>query len=175
MKSRGLAAAIAASLVNIIAAASDKTPAVVPSTVFLITEIKDIVSVRGTWTIPDAKTPGERIADPVNAVQIWCEKPLHKCFEALARVQYGDLLSAEVVPYDVTGWTKQEITAETGALCATSVLTINIVSQEVFRITRNGGLSQEACNKLAWRPLKRPVIEKLVSGVDAMTADRGAP
>ncbi len=142
------ALAIGAVLTGVVAA-GDKPPAVIPSAIFTITEVKDVVSVRGTWTVPDATTPGERIADPINAVHIWCEKSLRKCFEALARVQNGDLLSAELEPYDVTGWTKQEITAETGALCTTSVLTIKLVAQDVFRITRNGGLSQEACKKLS--------------------------
>src|SRR5262249_22629023 len=106
--------------------------------------------------------------------QIWCEKVIQKCFEALARVQEGQFLSADLEPYDITSWTKQEIAAETGALCATSVLTINLATQEVYRITRNGGVSQEGCKKLShWTPLKKPVIEKLVDGLDAVKADSG--
>jgi hypothetical protein len=161
-------AAIAASLISVIA--SGKPPAIMPLSTFMITEVQNgsIVSIRGTWTIPDARTPGERIADPINAINIWCLKSTHQCFEALARVQ-GEYLSAELSPYDVTGWTKQEITAETSALCATSTLTINLLTQEVYRITRNGGTSPNGCKSMTtWTPLKKPVVEKLVSGVDAM-------
>jgi hypothetical protein len=162
-------AAIAASLISVIA--SGKPPEIVPLSTFMITEVlnSSVVSARGTWTIPDARTPGEHIADPINAVNIWCQKSAHQCFEALARVQDGDLLSAELIPYDVTGWTKQEITAETGGLCATSTLTINLLTREVYRITRNGGASPNGCKSMpGWTPLKKPTIEKLVSGVDAM-------
>jgi hypothetical protein len=164
-----ITAAIAASLISV--AASGKPPTgIVPLTTFMITEVlnSSVVSARGTWTIPDARTPGEQIADPINAVHIWCQKSAHQCFEALARVQ-GDLLSAELIPYDVTAWTKQELTAETGGLCATSTLTINLLTREVYRITRNGGASPNGCKDMStWTPLKKPTVEKLVSGVDAM-------
>jgi hypothetical protein len=164
-----ITAAIAASLISV--AASGEPPSqIVPLATFMITEVKEagIVGVRGTWTIPDARTPGERIADPINAVHIWCQKSAHQCFEAFARVQ-GEYLSAELNPYDVTAWSKQEITAETGGRCATSTLTINLVTQEVYRITRNGGASPNGCKSMpGWKPLKKPVIEKLVDGLDAM-------
>jgi len=105
----------------------------------------------------------------LNTVHIWCQKSTHQCFEAFARVLDGVYLTAELNPYDVTAWTKQEITAETGGRCATSTLTINLVTQEVYRITRNGGASPNGCKRMpGWTPLKKPVIEKLVSGLDAM-------
>lgn len=163
-----LFAACALSLVSL-AAAEGRRPTVTPATIFLITETHGFLSVRGTWTIPDARAPGERIADPVNAVHIWCEKSTRQCFEAWARVQDGDLLSAELTPYDVTGWSQQEVTAEAAGRCATSVLTINILRNEVYRITRNGGTSPNGCKSMKlWTPLKKPVIEKLVSGDEAM-------
>jgi hypothetical protein len=161
-------AAIVVSLISV--TASGKPPDITPLATFMITEVQNssIVSVRGTWTIPDARTPGERIADPINAVHIWCQKSTHECFEAFARVQDGDFLSAELIPYDVTSWRKQEITAETSGLCAISTLTINLVTQEVYRITRNGGASPNGCKSMStWKPLKKPTIEKLVSGLDA--------
>jgi hypothetical protein len=149
-----------------------KTPTdILPLAAFMITQVeKDgIVTVRGAWTIPDARTPGERIADPINAVHIWCQKSIHDCFEAFARVQDGEYLSAELTPYEITGWSKQEITAETSGLCATSTLTINLLTQEVYRITRNGGASPNGCKNMpGWKPLKKPTIEKLVDGLEAM-------
>jgi hypothetical protein len=163
-----ISAAIAILLISV--AASGKPPEIVPLPALMITEVKEIgvVTVRGTWTIPDARTPGERIADPINAIMIWCQKSVHECFEAFARVQ-GEYLMTDLNPYDVTAWTKQEITAETGGLCATSMLTINLLTKEVYRITRNGGPSPNGCKSMpGWTPLKKPVIEKLVSGDDAM-------
>jgi hypothetical protein len=166
--------AIVGSLVGI--TASGKQPDVVASTIFMITEIKDFVTVSGTWTIPDARTPGEKIADPINAVKIWCQKTTSQCFEAFGRVQYANSLSVDLIPYDVTSWTKQEITAETGALCATSTLTINFLTKEVYRITRNGGASPNGCKDMsAWEPLKKPVVEKLINGYDAINGVSGSP
>jgi hypothetical protein len=166
-----ITAAIAASLIYIVASEAKSPSEIVPLTTLMITEVQNgsLVSVRGTWTIPEARTHGESIADPINAVHIWCQKSTHECFEAYARVQNGEYLTAELNPYDVTAWTKQEITAETSGLCATSTVTINLLTQEVYRITRNGGASPNGCKGMStWAPLKKPTIEKLVSGVDAM-------
>ncbi len=86
-------------------------------------------------------------------------------------------LDVELTDYIVTSWTKQEVVAETAALCASTTLTINLLTEEVFRITRNGGISPEGCKMLSgWKPFKKPVVEKMVDGTKAMFEDsRTAP
>jgi hypothetical protein len=150
-------------------------PDVTPGTAFMIIQAEGLVGATGTWIIPDAKTPAEHIADPINAVRIQCQRSTHQCLEAWARVQ-GGLLSTELTSYDVTAWNKQEITAETAALCATTLLTINFATNEVWRITRNGGVSADGCKSMTsiWKPFKKPVLEKLVSGLDAMKFEFGS-
>jgi hypothetical protein len=172
-----ITAAIGALIISM-AACSSPPDIVTPLTTFVITDAGDAVITSGTWTIPDASTAGDRIADPINGVKIWCGKSTQRCFEAVATLLHGadrdkaKYLDADLVEYGVTSWSSKEITAETEALCVTTVLTINIATNEVFKISRNGGASADGCkNMTSWHPLKKPVVAKLVDGVEAMKAD----
>ena len=159
-------------------ASAVKPNIMIPANAFMVLNSGDVVAATGTWIIPDAATPGGLIADPVNSVRIECVKSAKVCYEAIAIVTDGESpdkfhgLLANLNGYDVTTWTAQEVTAETAALCATTTLTINLLTEEVFRITRNGGLSPNGCKAMpSWKPFKKPAIEKLVTGLDALNAD----
>ena len=149
-------------------AASDDQPNVVPLLPFRITPLPGGVEATGTWTIPDGKIPGGHIFTPVNVARIWCQQSTQRCTEALAQVvgtHSLKSLTVDTLEYVVTLWTKTEITAEMLDMCATSTITINLDAQEVFRVTRNGGISTELCKKdSSWKPLPNPLIEKLIDG-----------
>lgn len=161
-------AAFAASFCSV--AASRDQPNVVPLLDFRITPLPGSVEVTGTWTIPDGKIPGGHIFTSVNVARILCQQSTQQCTEALAQVlgtnpKYLKRLSVDTLEYAVTLWTKTEITAEMRDMCATSTITINLDALEVFRITRNGGISTELCKKdPRWKPLPNPLIEKLIDG-----------
>ena len=151
-------------------AASGDQPNVVPLLDFRITPRPGGVEATGTWTTPDGKITGGHIFTPVNVARISCQQSTRQCTEALAQVigtnpKYLKLLRVDTLEYVVTLWTKTEITAEMRDTCATSTITINLDALEVFRITRNGGISTELCkNDPRWKPLPNPLIEKLIDG-----------
>lgn len=161
------------------AAADEPASTVTPLTTLMITEVPGFLSATGTWTIPDPPTPGDRIAEPINSVRIWCDRSTRHCYEAIATLQNGadrkavnKHLLADLVDFDITSWSKQEVTAETAALCVTVSLSINLVRKEVFKISRNGGTSPNGCKGMTgWRPMDKPVVAKLVSGPEALQAD----
>jgi hypothetical protein len=150
----------------------------IPLGLFLITDAGSQVVVTGSWTIPDAGTSGDRIADPINTVQITCDPKDKICNEAIATVVNAAnpgkqmYLAVDLVQWVITDWTKQEITAVADALCITTTMSINLVTKEVYKISRNGGISPDSCKSInTWVPLHKPNIAKLVSNEEAMQLD----
>jgi hypothetical protein len=125
----------------------------------------------GTWIVQNATTLDQREGAPVNTVRIECHKNLNICIESIARIDRA-ALDLEETTFDVTKWSKAEITAETKGMCLTRTLTLNFVTKEIYAIRRNGGLSRDGCKTMrSLKPLTQPEVEKLVSWEDAVDSD----
>ena len=129
---------------------------------------EDYVVTEGTWTIE-----GEKHAFPINFSKINCSKPRGTCeinqinisIPRLNDSSQGFLVAH--APYteelEIISWTNNEIVSQGDIRCRTTIMTINIESNEVFQITRNKGN-----NKCATLPqLKKPRIARLIPGTKA--------
>jgi hypothetical protein len=152
--------------------AVDKLVPVTPAGGFKISFLnpeKSAVYVTGTWVIV-----GELIADPINLSKIRCIKEDRVCKEIWAYIYDNKQLDFDENEWTITNWTKNEITAsDDSSACRSLTLTINFATNEVIKVTRNGGTVPEACRAAISivKPLAKPTISRLVSPYDAMKAD----
>ena len=131
------------------------------------------VAVSGTWRIV-----GDRIAAPVNVSDIRCRKSDSMCTEFTAELLLthegsGDerrpaeksyLLHTDVAYWDVVSWTDTEVIAVANGDCRSTVLSLNIASNEVSQTTRNN--SAEGCDGIG--RLEAPRVSVLGPSWDLM-------
>ena len=124
------------------------------------------VGAEGTWVIE-----GDTIYNPLNHNKINCYKSQKICEVIQAHVdipkieakadQYGLYVSKDT--FNIISWTGSEVISQAGAMCRTTIMTINIKNNEVFQITRNKG---DNCDTgVAKLPqLNKPRISRLIPG-----------
>ena len=89
----------------------------------------NLVTAEGTWT-RSGLTEGSSVAYPLQTSRIECNKEERRCTEARASVA-GNLLTADLVEYDVDSWTAESIVLRNDAPCATEVFTIDLNTEAV--------------------------------------------
>lgn len=124
------------------------------------------VGAEGTWIID-----GDKIYNPLNHNKISCFKSQQVCEVIQAHVdipkietkkdQYELYVSKDT--FNIISWTGSEVISQAGAMCRTTIMTINIQNNEVFQITRNKG---DNCDVgVAKLPqLNKPRISRLIPG-----------
>jgi len=123
----------------------------------------DYISVEGTWTIE-----GENIAHPINHSKITCHKSRATCEinevdisvpnSKNSNEAYNLYLYTE--HFKVISWTDSEVISQHDAICRTTIMTMNILNNEVFQIIRNK--TEKDCEILP--SLKKPRIARLNPG-----------
>ena len=142
--------------------------------------------VTGTWVSEDKAHPGDRPPDALNVSRIECYPSMHFCVESAAAVQENRYLTARTAMWEITEVSKTQITAKVAGLCVTNTLTINLATREVASVVRNGGYGEWALciKKQKWpdgteramfTPYERPIVWKMVSGVEATQIDDRFP
>jgi hypothetical protein len=127
-----------------------------------------IVTARGTWTrtgLTDAST----LANPLQESTILCERSERRCTEAQAYV-FGNLLSSSLLEYDVVSWSATTVVFKNEALCATEVLTIDLVTESVNGMGRPSNLDNEFCKR--YGPQEKEWNYHLSEGTKVYWAER---
>lgn len=132
-----------------------------------ISTFRGFASVEGTWIIE-----GERIADPINTSKIRCLKARQECDLTQASVRIPKVeasdgtyfLSLFSRTYSVISWTKDEIRAQTSGKCRTTLLSLNLNSNEVFEVTSNNRNRECLRDPLTLPALDKPRIARLIPG-----------
>ncbi len=88
----------------------------------------DFAAVAGTWTLTDLAD--DTIAYPSQTSKIECSKKERKCVEAKAYVS-GNLMSSDLVQYDIRTWTADSIVFVNEQECAETVYTIDLNTKTV--------------------------------------------
>jgi hypothetical protein len=98
------------------------------------------VTVEGTWT-RSGSTEGSSMGYPLQTSKIECNKQERRCTEARASVA-GNVLTPELVEYEVVSWNATSIVLRLDAPCATEVFTIDLNTEAVsgagHRVNQDG-------------------------------------
>ena len=89
----------------------------------------DMVRVKGTWT-RQGRTEKSSMAYPLQTSTIDCYRQEHRCTEARAYVS-GNLLTSDLVEYDIKSWTKESIVLKNDGLCVSETYTIDLNTKAV--------------------------------------------
>ena len=125
------------------------------------------VRTQGTWVIE-----GEKIAHPINHSSIVCYKNRSICEVDTVNISVPSLKESDESYhfnlykeyFDVISWTNAEVVAQGGTECRAFILTLNILNNEVFQITRNK--TEKGCEFGASKIplLEKPRITRLIPG-----------
>jgi peptidoglycan hydrolase-like protein with peptidoglycan-binding domain len=125
-------------------------------------------SVKGTWILEN-----EQIAYPVNEAKITCVHSQRECQLIQASVVVPSLdedsknymLELNSQTYTIVSWGADEIVARGGGKCRTTLLTLNMNSNEVYEVTRNNETKECREEEFFSLPrLDKPRIARLVPG-----------
>jgi hypothetical protein len=103
----------------------------------------NLVTVEGTWTRSGA-TAGSSMGYPLQTSKIVCSKEELRCIEGRAVVS-GNVLTSDVVEYDVESWTASAIVLRLDGLCATEVYTIDLNTESVSGAGHSINKDSEYC------------------------------
>ena len=103
----------------------------------------DMVRVKGTWT-RQGRTEKSAMGYPSQTSTIDCNRPERRCTEARASVS-GNVLTSELVEYDVRSWTKESIVLKNDGLCAEETYTIDLNTKAVSGAGRRVNSDKDYC------------------------------
>lgn len=140
----------------------------------------DFASASGLVTIID-----DRIAFPINHVEIDCEKRSKYCKmdqivlklpDAKSWAQNYQIIKFNTTHYEVTRWEKNQIdavAANSGNNCRTVSLNLNFETKEFFEITRNGAKECKVLGETLPR-LVKPRISQIIDGQNVIRKEFSA-
>lgn len=108
---------------------------------------EDIVTAEGTW-MRSGLTEGSAMGFPLQTSLIECNRQERRCSEARASVS-GNLLTSELVEYDIESWSTTTIVFRNDALCATEVFTIDLNTEAVSGAGHQINKDGEFCKRYA--------------------------
>lgn len=128
------------------------------------------VATEGTWAIE-----GEQIAFPVNHAKIVCQKSEGTCevqqvevqlpsLEVVGRSAFSDnpmVFHPDVATFKIVSWSASEVISQAEGQCRTTLMTINVMNNEVFQVTRNSG-GECSFGDTKFPQLERPRISRLL-------------
>jgi hypothetical protein len=90
----------------------------------------EFVTVQGTWTRSSGLNQSSSLAFPLQTSRIECYRSQRRCTEARASVS-DNLLTSDLVEYDVDSWTAASIVLRNDAPCASEMYTIDLITKAV--------------------------------------------
>jgi hypothetical protein len=103
----------------------------------------DLVQVRGTWT-RHGRSEKSEMGYPLQTSTIECYRTVRRCTEARASVS-GNLLSSELVEYEVQSWTKESIVLRNDGMCFEEIYTIDLNTKVVSGAGRRVNGAEDYC------------------------------
>ena len=107
----------------------------------------DMVTAEGTWTRA-AVTPADEMAYPLQTSHISCDRQAQRCSEAMALVS-GNVLTSELIEYEIESWNASVITFRSGGLCTEEVFTIDLQTEAVSGAGHYVNLESVSCKRMA--------------------------
>lgn len=112
-----------------------KVPVALPPFMDVVKTGDAMVSIKGTWT-RHGKTNESTLGHPLQVSSIECNRIDGRCTEARAFVS-GNVLSSELIEYDVKSWTSDSIVFRSITLCIEEIYTIDLNTKSVSGAGRN--------------------------------------
>ena len=112
----------------------------------MVTKLEtDVVIAEGTW-VRSGSTADSALAFPLQTSHIMCSRTERRCTEARASVS-NNLLTSELVDYELESWSATTIVFKNDALCSTEIFTIDLNTNSVNGVDRPINKDLEACKK----------------------------
>jgi hypothetical protein len=110
------------------------------------------VTAEGTWT-RSGLTAGSSIAVPLQTSKINCNREERRCLEAKASVS-GNVLTSELVQYDIESWSDTAIVFKNEDLCYAEVFTIDLRTSVVNGAGKQTNMDDAYCKRFSGREAK---------------------